>query len=199
MQKNIANDRAYPGPRGPFRFLTQIGGRYEARDASFHESLMKIYGSGDKNIGQQAYTQACKDKVVNNNSEAGPQHTGTWLYGTYYECMSPALKSLVQLRRSYPENDKKAQTRWLTNAIGVLEQDIPLPALLKFIGKENYMYFVLINGFRTGDEDGDLEFFSNTSGDPAKDFDTANGLLSLYSNKTRIIPAEMRKTNASFQ
>lgn len=199
LQRNTKEKPAYNPPRGPLRFLTQIGGRYEPKDALFHENLMSLYGNGDTTAGKAAYSQQCRDKVMRNNGEDRQTSTGYWLYGTYYECLTPAMKVLVQLRRSYPENDKKAQTRWLTNAVNVLEQEVPLPALMKFLGKENYVHFVQVNGFRSGDEDGDLEFFSNTSGDPDKDFDTANGVFNLYSVKTRIIPAEMQRTNASFQ
>jgi hypothetical protein len=70
---------------------------------------------------------------------------------------------------------------------------------LKLLGEENYIFFVRINGFRAGDEDGDLEYFSNTLGDPKKNIEYANGLIQMFATKTRISPIELDRSQGSFR
>jgi len=163
--------------------------------------MLRIFGNGNYNAGRDRYMGACYDYHENRNGNSdrgGSTPTGAWVNGTYYDCLMPWTEKLLKLSATYPK-DKKSQTQWMTNVIYVLEQEIPLPQLLKFLGEDNYIFFVRINGFRSGDEDGDLEYFSNTLGDPKKNIEYANGLIAMYANKTRISPIELDRSLGSFR
>ncbi len=110
----------------------------------------------------------------------------------------PWVQKLLAYSANYPK-DKKEQTKWLTSVLYILDEQIPLPQLLKFLGEENYVFFVRINGFRTGDEDGDIEYFSNSLGDPKKNIEYANGLINMFATKTRISPIEMDRSQGGFK
>jgi hypothetical protein len=134
------------------------------------------------------------------NSEGGGNtYNGEYHNGTYYDCLNGWMRDLLTLRREWPENDKEKQTDWYTDVIYTLEKSVPLPMLMNVAGKNNYLFKVQINGFRKGDEDGDLAFFSNSSGDPSKDFEVLNGLFALYARKTGLQPSEMERTNGAFR
>lgn len=180
----------------------KMGKPAKANDREFFDDLMKIFGNGDYKTGLAWFNNMCeqahseqtsrqRDHVSNNNS-------GYWVNGTYYNCLMPWVKNLINMARSYPK-DKKEQTKWMTSVLYILDEQIPLPQLLKFLGPENYVFFVRINGFRTGDEDGDIEYFSNTLGDPKKNLDYANGLINMFATKTRISPIELDRTQGGFK
>ncbi|MNL60794.1 hypothetical protein D3C87_1846380 [compost metagenome] len=109
------------------------------------------------------------------------------------------MTELLDLAGKFPKNDKKAQTRWLTDVLYVLDKQLPLPQMLKLLGEENYVFVVRLNGFRTGDEDGDLEYFSNSLGDPKENLEYANGLISMFATKTRISPIELDRSQGGFR
>lgn len=185
---------------GLFQKLSEkFGKKARANDKEMFENMLRVLGNGDYKVGHSRFVQACQEYHEKlNGGEGAFVPTSAWINGSNYECMVPWMEKLLKLAASYP-NDKKSQTQWMTNVIYVLEQEIPLPQLLKFLGEENYIFFVRINGFRSGDEDGDLEYFSNTLGDPKKNIDYANGLIAMFANKTRISPIELDRTQGSFR
>lgn len=194
-----------PAPVAPLllrmaQSLSEKIGGYKARanDKEAYRDLLTIIGNGsyDKGLGKcnMAYEEAHNNREHGNNG-----NPGAWINGTYYDCMMPWLDKLLVLARQYPKNDAKARVRWTTNVLWVLEEQIPLPQLLKFLKEENYVFVVRVNGFRTGDEDGDLEFFSNTLGDPKQNLDYASGLISMFATKTRISPIELDRSLGSFR
>ena len=187
---------------GVFQKLSEkMGRKARPNDKEMFEDMLRIFGNGNYNAGRDRYMGACYDYHENRNGNSdrgGSTPTGAWVNGTYYDCLMPWTEKLLKLSATYPK-DKKSQTQWMTNVIYVLEQEIPLPQLLKFLGEDNYIFFVRINGFRSGDEDGDLEYFSNTLGDPKKNIEYANGLIAMYANKTRISPIELDRSLGSFR
>lgn len=185
---------------GLFQKLSEkMGHKARANDKELFEDVLRMLGNGDLNKGKGRYTQMCEESKGSGNSDRANQTpTGTWLNGTYYDCMIPWMEKLIKYSANYPK-DKLSQTQWMTGVIYLLEDSIPLPQLLKFLGQENYIFFVRINGFRSGDEDGDLEYFSNTLGDPKKNIDYASGLIAMFANKTRISPIELDRTQGSFK
>ena len=80
---------------------------------------------------------------------------------------------------------------------------MPLPQLMKILGEDNYVFQVSINGFKTGDEDGDTTAFnisqSNVIGDPGEGLEYINGLVNYYALRTRISPIELDRSQASFK
>lgn len=182
-----------------FSKITSSGERDLEGDRKFYSDLMMILGNGDAKAGSQLYIKECQAEKERENPDSSLWFQGTWMYGNYYDCLSPWVLKLLKLRRSYPKDDKKAQADWMAELLGVLEEHVQLPLLLRYIEQSNYLFMVQISGFRPGDEDGDLQFFSNTSGDPTKDFEVSNGLFQLYARKTRILPFEVDRTNGGFR
>jgi hypothetical protein len=171
----------------------KMGHPARANDKELFDDIMTIIGNGnhDKGLG------ICND-AYNDNHKNGNGSPGAWINGTYFDCMMPWVEKLMDLSANYPK-DKTEQIRWATNVLYVLDEQIPLPQLLKFLGEPNYIFLVRVNGFRTGDEDGDIEYFSNTLGDPKQNLDYANGLIAMFATKTRISPIELDRTQGSFR
>jgi hypothetical protein len=205
VQADAADKPVYRPSFFLFRFfqnLSQLGGnKARAEDPELFKDMMAILGNGDEKAGTDKYMEQCKAEQENRNNGVNGSHnspTSTYVYGTLYDCMSEWLRKLIKYSRHIPE-DKKEQTKWMTEVLEIMEERIPLAQLLKFLGPENYLFFIRVNGFRVGDEDGDLEYYSNTIGDPTKNYDYAGGLFQLYAKKTRIIPIEIDRTQGGFQ
>lgn len=81
----------------------------------------------------------------------------------------------------------------------MLDEQIPIQQLLNYLTPENYIYLVRVNGFRTGDEDGEIQYFSNTLGDPTKNIEYANGLIQMFSQKTGVTAIELDRSQGSFR
>jgi hypothetical protein len=180
-----------------FQKISEAGGnKARVGDLELFNEMMRVLGNGDLAQGQWAYAEACRAAGL--TGDHGSQVGTAWLYGTNYSCLTDWMRKLIQLSRQMP-SDKKSRTIWLTKVLVILDEQIPMPMLLKFLGEENYLFFVRVNGFRKGDEDGDLEFYSNTFGDPSKKYEEAGGLFNLYAKKTRITPVEVDRTVGGFQ
>ncbi len=180
-----------------YQKLSEAGGnKARAGDQELFQDMMRVLGNGDQARGQWAYAEACRAAGLTGNH--GSQAGTAWLYGTNYSCLTDWMRKLIQLSRAMPA-DKKSRTKWMTKVLVILDEQIPMPLLLKFLGEENYLFFVRVNGFRKGDEDGDLEFYSNTFGDPSKKYEEAGGLFNLYAKKTRVTPVEIDRTIGGFQ
>jgi hypothetical protein len=176
----------------------KLGKGARPEDKAFYDELMTIMGNGDKKEGQAAYMQQCRDEMNRGKNTYAKDPVPVWWNGNNYACLMTWTQTLMNLAAAFPK-DKMEQVRWTTNVLYILDERIPMPQLLKYLGEENYIFMIRINGFRKGDEDGDLEYFSNTLGDPKKNFDYANGLISMFATKTRISPIELDKSQAGFK
>lgn len=176
----------------------KMGRKARPHDQEMFNDMVTVLGNGDFKRGKSDFITACQEEQDAHKKEKTMNYQGSWVNGTYFDCMLPWMEKLLKLSASYPK-DKKSQTQWMTNVLYTLEEAIPLPQLLKFLGKDNYIYFVRINGFRAGDEDGDIEYFSNTLGDPKQNIEYANGLIQMFATKTRISPIELDKSLGSFR
>ncbi len=168
-------------------------------DIALYNQYISLLGDGNPKKGEELYKKYCHLEY-DPYEERNPDHVaGTWKNGNYYPCLSDILSGLFDFAKSYPSKDKKDQVRWMTKVLMYLDKNMSQKMLLKLLGEENYIFLVRINGFRTGDEDGDLEFFSNTLGDPTQNIDYANGLFNYYAGKTRISPIELDRSQGSFR
>lgn len=190
--KDLATDKARYLARF-FQKISELGGKAKPQDKALFNNLMRIFGNGDEKNGYLNYLNQCQ---MNKNND----YTYQWLNGTGYECLEPWVEKLLKLSRSYPENNLREQNRWMTEVLFVLDEKIPQSYLLNELGKEKFIYYVEVTGFRAGDEDGDDgSYVSNVLGEPAKKSDYANGLISIFSQKSKIIPVELDRTQGSFQ
>ena len=168
-------------------------------DPAMFKDYLTILGDGSYKKGYEIYKKKCQARLDRSGEPVQASYTGVWRKGNFYFCVDEFVENLIRLANSYPKSDKKGQTRWMTDLLSVIDKYMPLQHFLKFLGEENYIFLVRINGFRTGDEDGDLEYFSNSLGDPHKNIDYANGLFNYYATKTRISPIELDRSQGSFR
>lgn len=172
----------------------KFGEKARAGDKAMYEAMITLLGNGNYQKGAVIYQEQCQQLANQKQNDDAALVRSSWLNGTAYDCLMPWMTKLIKLAGQYPQT-KKEQTKWMTQVLYVLDETIPQPVLMKYLGKENYIFSININGFRTGDEDGDLAVFSNTLGDPAKEVEYAGGLVQLYSGKTGIAPVELDRTN----
>lgn len=180
-----------------FQKLSEMGGnKASSQDQAIFKNLMRIFGNGDENVGYQKYLAECRMKQIN---EKQSQASSAWLKGTNYECLEPWIEKIISLSRKYPQTDLRTRNRWMTEVLYVLDEKIPQVYLLNELGKENFIYYVEIVGFRSGDEDADKPIFtSNVLGAPEKRAEYANGLINILSRATRISAPELERSQGGF-
>ena len=205
-------DPALPTDFNPFRWIWEkvmMQGPKLPSDSQFNDEFLKFMGTGDRARGVELFRKACEARpYTQQNTEAaysGRPHEERW-FGQVYECMTPWFVDLLKLRRSYPAGTPvhsakftEDQLIWLNDVVTTLEGNVPLSAIHHYIGLKNALFFVRFNGFRAGDEDGDLEFISNVPGDPEKDFEVSNGIFSLYAQKFGISVMEFDRSFSGVQ
>ncbi len=180
--------------------VNRLRGLMSLPTKSLFTELITMLGSGDHASGVKIYKEQCQRYRAFKSS--GPRPMPVYIGGTVnrqsFDCLVPWMERLLKLGSSYP-TDRRNQVRWMTVVLWLLDDDLPRPGLMKFLGEGNFLFVVRVNGFRTGDEDGDLEYFSNTIGDPDKNLEYANGLFNMFSTKTRISPIEIDRTQGGFR
>lgn len=170
-----------------------------ANDKEMYNEILTILGNGNLKAGMALIKPECTITKNRKGDSYKEQKPGVSLNGTYYDCLTSWLSELLELSRSYPKFNKKAQARWTSDVLFILDRHLNIPLLLKYLGPKNYIFLVRVNGFRSGEEDGDLEYFSNTLGDPTDNFEYANGLVNMFAGKTRISPIELDRSQAGFR
>jgi hypothetical protein len=183
-------------------FQKLAGGPAQPRDKELYNNLIKIIGNGDLAAGERIYMEQCREKQTRRT--VGPRNTpdprtNEWYRGTEYECLSDWVEELIKLSRKFPANDLRAQNRWLTEVIYVLDEHVPMAAILNYLGQDKFIYYLEVTGFRSGDEDGDEGVYvSNVFGEPAKRHPYANGLISVLAEKSKISSTELDQTAGGF-
>jgi hypothetical protein len=128
---------------------------YSGKDKEIVEKmLIPMYG-------KQRFDDYCY--VQNNRGEGSGSHGTSWK-AVDYDCLMPWMWKILSLRHNYP-TDREERVKWATRFITLLERNVELAQLIKYIGKENMFYQVKISGFRTRDENGDTaDYRSSTIG-----------------------------------
>ena len=180
-------------PKRP-RLMGEHHRQVRLNDKELFDEVITMYGNGDYKQGLKDFNRKCTK--MRHPHEEGKDD---WYYGSPYTCLTTWMKELIQLSHNYPKDDKQAQAKWNTEVLAILDQNVPLGSILKYLGTDNYVFFIRVNGFRVGDEDGDLEYFSNTIGDLKANEDLANGLVNYYARKTRISPMELDRSQGGFR
>ncbi len=183
-----------------FKKLSEtLGSQERDADRAMFIGVMSVLGNGNYQTGYTQYYYECQQYFENKQGDSGgSQNTYAWYNGSSYECLMPWIQKLINLSTKFPK-DKKEQIRWLTEVLYVLDERIPLQQLLKYLTPDNYIYLVRVNGFRTGDEDGEIQYFSNTLGDPTKNIEYSNGLIQMFSQRTGITSVELDRSQGSFR
>lgn len=171
-------------------------------DQVVYKKILELSGDGSSTAG----LEECKAEVQQKQNAIGDggqymNTTGAYYKGQSYECLDSWMLKLIKLSRSFPKNNLKKQNEWMTEVLFVLDEKIPQAFFLNYLGKEQFVYYVSVTGFRSGDEDGDDgEVLSQIYGTPhAKDAAYANGLISIIGLKSGILPIELDRSEGSFQ
>ncbi len=180
-----------------FQKLSQkLGDGPRPQEKEMFNEIVTIIGNGDKNAGAREFQRACHEHYRHQEVQMPP---GWWRNGNNYDCLVPWMEKLMELSTKFPQDEVK-QIRWMTEVLWILDEYIPMAQLLKYLGEQNFIFTIRINGFRTGDEDADRpEYFSNSIGDPKQNIDYANGLFQMFANKTRIMPIEIDRSLGGFK
>ncbi|MFN7825312.1 MAG: hypothetical protein ACK5P6_08120 [Pseudobdellovibrionaceae bacterium] len=192
------------------RLLQKWKGKTPARprtmnDRELYQQMLSMLGNGDLEKGKEIYEEQC---FIERRRKVGSRGSVDFeaqdrFKGNQYQCLTTWMKRLMNLAHQYPVQsgivDRKKETQWYTEVLSLLDEVIPTASLLKFLDEKDYVFLVRVNGFRSGDEDGDLEYFSNTLGDPRRNFEEAGGLVNLYIRKTGLMPTELERTSGGFQ
>lgn len=176
------------------RKIVNIKDQRRLEDKAVYNGVISMIGDGDFNKGKAIYLATCAA-----NQADGVVYSER-MKGTEYECLEPWLKKLIKLSREYGKGSVRDQNKWMTEMLFILEEKISFSALLKYLGKENYVYYIEIAGFRSGDENADIgTYMSNVLGEPEKKRPYSNGLINVISEKSKIISTELDRTQADFQ
>jgi hypothetical protein len=180
-------------------FLKKLLSRISKNDAArmedrlLYNNLLTLIGGGNLDKGRSIYLAECRL-----NQESNYQYNT--FKGTNYECLEPWVEKIIKLSRQFNSGSALDKNKWMTEIIFTLEEKIPLSDLLKFLEKPNYIFFVDISGFRTGDENADQgSYISNILGEPEKKRPYSNGLITVIAEKSKIISTELNRTQADFQ
>lgn len=169
------------------------------QDTELFSNLIKMMGNGDEAVGRQLYNKECNDRRLIELNRWNQYASSVRLQGTNYACLSAWVEKLVKLSREFPVRDLRAQNRWMTEVLYVLDEHIPQAALMNYLGQENFLFYLEVTGFRSGDEDGDDGVYvSNVYGEPAKAHPYANGLISVFADKSKINVTELEQASGSF-
>jgi hypothetical protein len=184
-----------------FQKLSEKKNGARPQDKDMYKEIMKIIGNGDTNAGEASYLQTCQENYqkTHGSGEATATAPSFWKNGNNYKCLDTWMDKLMTLAATYPQKDEAEQVRWMTQVLYILDEYIPVAQILNYLGQENFIFTIRINGFRTGDEDADLEYFSNSVGEPKKNIDYANGLFQMFANKTGITPVEIDRSLGGFK
>lgn len=188
-----------------FSKLSQTGKNNKQRpeDQIIFKNIMTMMGQGNEDLGKQIYMAECqvqKMKQMGGEAYGTQTNTGAWIDGTYYDCLMPWTEKIIQKSREFIGADLRKQNRIMTELVYILEEKIPLTVILKTLERENYLFFVEVTGFRSGDEDADEGVYvSNILGEPEKKHPYSNGLINILAEKSQILPIELDRSQGSFQ
>jgi hypothetical protein len=82
-------------------------------------------------------------------------------------CLKPWMKQALRLRRKLlkkPLSSPEAQIRWTNRVLSMLEREMELAKLLRWIDRDDFFFQIRVSGFRTQDENGDAEYLSDSIG-----------------------------------
>ena len=118
---------------------------------------------------------------------------------TKFSCLKPWMEDALEIRKdllndSNPDSAED-RVRFANHLVKKLEHKLELATLMKWLGKERFFYRVRISGFRTKDENGDVEYVSDSIG--TRDQDAGGGPFRDLSDETGLMQSEVFGTYMS--
>ncbi len=125
------------------------------------------------------YLSECKFERSYRKNIPHHEDQNEFYYGNIYECLTPWMEKFLHLVHNYPKaDDFKSITKWTTQVVFILDEILPFKKLVQFLGDKNYIFYVRVNGFVQGKENGDMTYFSPVYGMPPESHPEANGYFS---------------------
>jgi hypothetical protein len=162
-------------------------------------------------MGKQQYVKYCSDHGYQVGFLQGP-YSASDVDGSIVEsskgqntlvaCVTPWMQTVYDLRQTmkrHPEafnpsvredDDAQDKIRWVNRAVTRLAKDMDIAELIRMVGKDQSFFQVRVSGFRTKDENGDSQYFSNTVGSVNPDIIT--GPLSDINDASQIQTNELQ-------
>ncbi len=115
--------------------------------------------------GRERWERWCRESETLARDEGAGHNEGAGAFienGRAYPCMAGWVREILSLRRQFPA-DREGQVRWATKVVNVLEKNVDLGRLIKWLGTENAFFQVKVSGFRTNDENGDNAEYKSSS------------------------------------
>jgi hypothetical protein len=110
-------------------------------------------------------------------------------------CVEPWMHDLFALRDDSPQNgdwtkvDAQKRLAWHTRLLKALDAKVDIAPILMQLGPERYFFSLSVQGFRTKDENGDLEYVGDTIG--ARDLEAGDGIFSKIAARYNLLPHEI--------
>lgn len=179
-------------------------------------SNLMIYEEGLKNIGAMLFHPQGARGAVNqmvaiegvesvNKFCKDPMHKLIGAFGKYkytfeengkkltYKCLMPWMLKILSAReelikKPLPRTGED-QIKWTNKLVNTVHKEMELPTFLKWIGNKNYFFQIRVTGFRVNDENGDMEYLSDSVG--TFNADQGGGVFKDFSAKYRILSNEL--------
>ncbi len=78
--------------------------------------------------------------------------------------IDPWMKKLLSFRNEDEPQDSEKRVQWRTAVLDVVQKNLTLDKVVELVGRENIYYGASINGFRVGDEKGDVPYYTGSIG-----------------------------------
>ncbi|OQW49388.1 MAG: hypothetical protein A4S09_11920 [Proteobacteria bacterium SG_bin7] len=139
-------------------------------------------------MGREEYNKYCSYMGKEHLNKLNSVFIEAYHHGYQHKCISNWMTDLLSLRRQYP-TDPKQQIKWINKVMTVIQNNVDLGSLLKWLPPKSYFYQVKISGFRQNDELGDKDYISDTVGN--FDNDAGAGVFRDFVSKYKILSNEV--------
>ncbi|MCS6838470.1 MAG: hypothetical protein NZ480_06440 [Bdellovibrionaceae bacterium] len=165
-----------------------LGKPYHPGEPSFYRRVAMLLGGGDVQKGIAKIQENCPI-----------EHPGHWYNEVFYSCLDEWIIKMFQLLRTYQKlSNIDEKNRWFADILENLFSYFNLDQISEFFDSKHFLFKLQISGFREGDEDGDLDYFSHTYGNPERSIPYLNGFIFELSEETGILPHILDRSYSGF-
>lgn len=139
-------------------------------------------------MGREEYNKYCSYMQREHLNKVNSVFIEAYHNGYRHKCISGWMSDLLDLRRKYPTDPKK-QIKWVNKVMTVIQNNVELGSLLKWLAPKSFFYQVKISGFRKNDELGDKDYISDSVGN--FDDEAGAGVFKDFVSKYKILSNEV--------
>lgn len=139
-------------------------------------------------MGREEFTQYCSYMQKEHLNKVNSVFIEAYHNGYKHKCISDWMNDLLDLRRKYPQEPKQ-QIKWVNKVMTVIQNNVELGKLLKWLPAKSFFYQVKVSGFRKNDELGDKDYISDSVGN--FDNEAGAGVFKDFVSKYKILSNEV--------